>query len=160
MPISRTSFSERAAMLDTIVLLLERCMFQIVAPKKFTPSAGWVLNNTGYGHGLLSRQNPTKKELRQGIYKPRLTLCTKRNPFGQNKILLKIEFSAPKLLFGNNFEELQYKDRMPVIMQLVGALEQMGIITTAETIANAPVSALLRQGYGGDADSIIQKTSH
>lgn len=56
--------------------------------------------------------------------------------------MLKIEFSAPKLLFGNNFIELQYKDRLQAIMKLVGVLRQMGVITTEEIIANAPVSRI------------------
>jgi len=56
--------------------------------------------------------------------------------------LLKIELSLPKLLFGNNFDELQYKDFLPITEKLVDILKQMGVITTAETLAQAPVAAI------------------
>ena len=35
-----------------------------------------------------------------------------------NSIVLKIELSLPKLFFGNNFDELQYKDFSSVIKKL------------------------------------------
>jgi len=130
-------------MVDTIVLLLDKEMFQIDAPEKFTPSAHWALSeNKKYNNNIYSRQNPTKKELLSGIYKPRLTLAPRINLQGQRKIMLRIELSLPKLLFGKNFEELQYKDRIPVITKLVNTLKQMGVITTPDIIASAPVSAI------------------
>jgi len=141
-------------MLDTIVLLLDTDMFQIDKPDRFIPSArhlvrrslgegGWIFTeNQKYNYGIYSRQNPTKKDLRNGIYKPRLTLFSGINLRNKPEIILKIELSLPKLLFGNNFEELQYKDRLPIIVKLVEVLERMGVITTVESIANAPVSTI------------------
>lgn len=119
-------------------------MFQIIDPDKFTPSACWALTDdtTQYRHGMYSKQKATKRNLYNGIYKPCLTLITRKNLYGQYKIVLKIEFSVPKLLFGNNFEELQYKDRIPAIMKLVDVLQQMGIVTTPEIIANARISTI------------------
>lgn len=139
-------------MLDTIVLLLDEEAFQIDKPDKFTPSAGqfvrqslgegeWAKNKR-YIRGMRSTQNPKRGELQKGVYKPRLTLFSRVNPQGMHETFLKIEISLPKLFFGNNFEELQYKDRLPVVVNLVDVLKQMGVVTTVDNIANAPVSAI------------------
>lgn len=97
-------------MIDTIVLRLRNDMFRISDPCKFEPSAQWA-NHTGQpSRGMLSKQNPTKKELLAGIYKPRLTLYPHIALDGNRETILKIELSLPKLLFGNNFDELMLKD--------------------------------------------------
>jgi len=56
--------------------------------------------------------------------------------------VLKIELSLPKLFFGNNFAELQYKHFAPLTAKLVAVLASMGISTTAEYLSQAPVSAI------------------
>jgi len=116
-------------------------MYQITTPDKFTPSARWVLNKT-YSHGIQSKQNPTKKELIQGIYKPRLTLSQQVSPLGHTEAMLKIELSLPKLVFGNNFEELHYKDFEQVNHKLVITLETMGVIVSPTDLAVSPISAI------------------
>lgn len=130
-------------MVDTIVLLLTKDMFIVTDPDKFQPSASWIQSPSALKSRLIqSKQNPTKKELRTGIYKPRLTLSQRMNHLGQYSIVLKIEVSLPKLFFGNNFEELQFKDFVPVARKLVTALESMGISTTLEYLSKAPVSSI------------------
>ena len=62
-------------------------------------------------------QNPTKEDERYGIYKPRLTLI-RRWDGTKGIITLKIEFSIPKLLFGNNFDELSDNDFSDTIKRL------------------------------------------
>lgn len=128
-------------MIDTIVLTLTQDTFEIVDPEAFTPSAAWVFSNRSQ-RGMCSKQNPTKKDLLKGIYKPRLTLAHRVNSAGRREIVLKIELSLPKLLFGNNFAELRFKDFAAVAEQLVTALKTMGVITTLQTIIEAPVSAV------------------
>jgi len=133
-------------MIDTVVLLLTQNMFQISDPDKFKPSARWALHeNTHRTFGLQSKQNPTQKELREGIYKPHLTLSHRINAAGTNEITLKIELSLPKLFFGNNFNELQLKDFPLLINQLVATLKDMRVITTPVVLAQAPVSAVPSQ---------------
>jgi len=139
-------------MIDTIILTLTKDMFQISEPDKFEPSARWALSNN-FNRGLQSKQNPTKKKLLNGIYKPRLTLSHRISKIGR-AIMLKIELSLPKLLFGNNFDELKYKDFLPIAEKLAVTLKEMGIITTAQILSEAPVSAihyskniLLTDGY-------------
>jgi len=56
--------------------------------------------------------------------------------------MLKIELSLPKLFFGNNFDELQYKDFTALVSKLQKVLSVMGVQTTIEALAQAPVSAI------------------
>ncbi len=128
-------------MIDTVVLLLSQDLFQITDPDKFVPSARWIINNRSIAiHGMQSKQNPTKKVLLAGIYKPRLTLRT--NPRNPKEIALKIELSLPKLFYGNNFEELKGKDLQPLLQHLSSTLNQMGVIIDPSSLAAAPVSAI------------------
>lgn len=130
-------------MIDTVVLTLSKDMFTISEPDKFIPSARWALNVNGrFLLGIQSKQNPTKKELLQGIYKPRLTLSHRINSLGKNELSLKVELSLPKLFFGNNFNELRYKDFDPLLNKLAAVLQHMGIVVAVGELAHAPVSAI------------------
>jgi len=132
-------------MLDTIVLTLSKNMYQIFQPDKFEPSARWVLDTNAAlgGRGYISsKQNPTAQELRDGIYKPRLTLTNRYNHTGQREATLKIELSLPKLLFGNNFDELQDTDFDQVVNLLKQKLNGMGVFFFPHCLVNAPVSAV------------------
>lgn len=124
-------------MIDTIVLTLNKDLFEIRYPDLFTPSAQMVL--FAHDRGITAKQNPTKKELLHGIYKPRLTLSHRINAQGKREITLKIEVSLPKLMFGNNFDELQEQDFAAVLIKLATILEQMGVITTTEALADASI---------------------
>ena len=130
-------------MIDTIVLTLSQGTYHISEPDKFMPSAAWAFQPAKSSqHGMQSKQNPTKKELLKGVYKPRLTLAYRRSVTTTKELLLKIELSLPKLIFGNNFNELQYKDFHQVTEKLVAVLAAMGIIVTAQSLAQAPVMAI------------------
>lgn len=87
-------------------------------------------------------QNPTKTELQNGIYKPRLTLTNRFNTSGLRGLTLAIEFSAPKLLYGNNFDELTDNDFDAVIDKLEKVLKTMGIRVFHKLLLVAPVSAI------------------
>lgn len=134
-------------MIDTIVLSLTPEMYQISEPDKFKPSAHWILqaqNKESRLHyrSITSKQNGTKKELLNGIYKPHLTLAYHRGLQGVVEPLLKIELSLPKLVYGNNFNELQYKDFKAITDKLATMLATMGVIVTAEDLTHAPVMAI------------------
>ncbi len=135
-------------MIDTIVLTLSSGMFTIIEKDRFSPSASGLYDRyIGY-YRLGSRgnmkctQNPTPAELRSGIYKPRLTVTKRLNRIGGYDIPLKIEFSAPKLLFGNNFDELVNEDFEPLLTKLVKSLKDMGVLVYSEVLRNASVSAI------------------
>lgn len=138
-------------MIDTIVLTLPQESFAITNPDAFTPSAQWAITENKYAlRGIISKQNPTKKELASGVYNPRLTLlqhpyfakASKGKPTSTVKTLLKIELSLPKLFFGNNFEELTQKQFPDLVQKLCTVLHTMGIATDVETIACASASGI------------------
>src|SRR5579883_2108972 len=117
-------------MLDTIALTLNHMEFEVMEPDAFDPSARGLLQPPYYslgGRGNFScKQNPTKTELERGIYRPRLTL-TKRCANGGYILSLRIEFSAPKLLYHNNFDELQDANFENVLDVLHRKVTCMGI---------------------------------
>ena len=129
-------------MIDTIVFTLGSGMYRITEPDKFSPSARWVENPSLMRCDIRSKQNVKKDELRRGAYKPYLTLSNCKSYNGLRDIILKIELSLPKLLFGNNFQELQYKDFSLITKKLVGKLERMGVQIDEDTLAHAHVSAI------------------
>lgn len=132
-------------MIDTIVLTLKGGMFTILDRDKFTPSANSLYDYAGGFGGrsfMKCTQNPTVSELKRGIYKPRLTLTKRVNRQGGIDIPLKIEFSAPKMLFGNNFDELTDKDFPSLATKLNTTLKQMGVFVLENNLINAPYSAI------------------
>ncbi len=130
-------------MIDTVVLLLDKSMFTITDPDKFKPSAAWALaTHIKDAESIQSKQSHSKKDLLNGIYKPRLLLAHRINHAGGRTIVLRIEVSLPKLLHGNSFVELQYNDFQTLVTKLVASLQTMGVAVTADIIANAPVSAI------------------
>src|SRR3989344_3899843 len=132
-------------MLDTIVLTLSKNMYYISEPDMFEPSAKLILgDNTSLGsRGYFpAKQNPSKRELQNGFYKPRLSLTNRFNHTGNQEATLKIELSLPKLLFGNNFDELTLSDFDPVTTLLISRLKEMGVMVFTKVMENAPVSAI------------------
>jgi len=68
---------------------------------------------------------------------------TKRfNATGRHEATLAIEFSAPKLLYGNNFDELTENDFTPVIELLQSKLKEMGVGVFTNILEIAPVSVV------------------
>jgi hypothetical protein len=132
-------------MLDTIALSLDKHQFDVRGPDRFSPSARGLLFPPYYALGgrgnFACVQNPTKADLEAGRYMPRLTL-SKRQKEGGFSTTLRIEFSAPKLIFGNNFDELRSQDFEPVLSALRLALERMQVRVTEDTLRAARVSAI------------------
>jgi hypothetical protein len=134
-------------MIDTIVLTLYENSFKIVEHDKFSPSTRVLYNLTklnllGGRANLTCVQNPSVTELRAGNYKPRLTATKRLDKYHNYQITLKIEFSIPKLLFGNNFDELEDADSPLVVSKLKQRLSDMGVSVSELVLANAPVSAI------------------
>ncbi|MFA6263728.1 MAG: hypothetical protein WCW33_04125 [Candidatus Babeliales bacterium] len=119
-------------MLDTIVLTLAEESYAILEPQKFTVCV------RGGGFSSL-RQNPVKNERH---YKPRLTQTTCTKHIGGAFTILKIELSLPKLIFGNNFDELQQEDFDRVVEKLRITLEDMGVKIDTQALKKAAVSTI------------------
>ncbi len=132
-------------MLDTIALSLNQTEFEVTDTAKFSPSAKGLYVKPYYELGGRSNfncyQNPTKSEYEAGIYKPRLTL-TKRPAHVGYAITLRCEFSAPKLLFGNNFDELLDADFERLLDILQSKLSGMGVRVKKEILRKGQVSGI------------------
>lgn len=127
-------------MLDTIVLTIPWGHFMITDHNKFSPSTENLVAGTKFGSRGFAKytQNPTKAETFEGEYKPRLTI-TDRAGSGRN---LKIEFSVPKLLFGNNVDEVTEEDFPEILETLKTRLSSMGIKVLVPILENAAVSVI------------------
>lgn len=117
-------------MIDTIILEIPIKFLAIIDTAKFRPNARQIETYTGYG----SCKNNSNAEDKKKGYRPKLTLI-KRGEM----IILKIEFSAPKLLFGNNLDEVEEKDFYAMVGQLQSVVKDMGVILQISQIENAKV---------------------
>jgi hypothetical protein len=105
-------------MVDTVKLLIKVTDPLILRRGTFYPHSVEQLVNT-YGVGRIFL-NPSPSYAKVGKYMPRLTLHKRPNrTYGVN-YQLAVEFSAPKMLFNNNFDELNDSD----FEQLLAALQQ------------------------------------
>ncbi len=87
-----------------------------------------------------TKRNPTSTEKTCKIYIPRLTLIKRvRDGFHTE---LRIEFSIPKLLFGNNFQEVDDTDFEEIVSSLEQKLAYMQVDMSEDRIRNARVSAI------------------
>jgi len=129
-------------MIDTITLRLNEPEFKISNHKKFSPSSEGLFfppySKMGGKAYLDCYQNPTRKELQNGDYRPQLTL-RKTWVDGIPRIFLYIQFSAPKVIYNNNFDELTDEDFGYLADRLQSKLAVMGVLTTSKDIINAPV---------------------
>lgn len=121
-------------------------MFAILEPDKFEPSASYVIDQskTLGGRGYTTcKQNTTKSDRLNGIYRPYLTL-TRRYRDGRSVLMLKIQLSLPKLMHGNNFDELTDADYPKIIEKLRWQLIVMGVRVwdVSNTLDNVMVSGI------------------
>ena len=131
-------------MIDTICLLIPKANMSY-------PSgiATWNLYSKTEFYEKYVR-NPSKTEKETGKYFPRLTGY--RRGFSEDTV--RIEFSAPKLLYLNNLDELEESDFSELIEVLQKRLKTMGVRVFKVVLQNASVSSvhfskniLLKNGY-------------
>lgn len=130
-------------MIDTVVMILEMGKFTITKPDRFSPPADLAKDRIKLGKngGYKFVCNPTKLE-KEANYYPRITLNQQCFANGSHITKLKIEFSAPKLVFKNNFDELDDQDFDLVIDLLFKRLNEMGILTKKELLINAYIQKI------------------
>src|SRR5262249_19796943 len=80
--------------------------------------------------------NPTAEDKRLNVYKPRLTLYKRGSIFE-----LKVEFSAPKLIYKNNLQELTEGQFEQVLELLKRKMEEMGVLVSIATLKAAAVGS-------------------
>lgn len=132
-------------MIDTVLLKIPADKFAVTKPDSFEPNAMGLLrapflpfNGQPY---IKAINNPSKEDLKQGIYRPRLTIY-KRVARGGFRINLHVELSLPKLIFGNNFDELDDVHFDAVIAALKKQLLLMGVLVTQDNLRAAAVHAV------------------
>ena len=134
-------------MVDTVVISLDRAKFKIPPSSydNFTPSARGLLEPPYYSLGgqkmIKCVLNPTATDKKSGIYLPRLTLYKAVRANGIS-VFLHIEFSAPKVLFNNNFDELTDDNFADLCQALAKKIRHMGVYVFAPMIEKAEVKAI------------------
>lgn len=132
-------------MLDTVALVMDSSMFAILNYDAFDPSARSLFQppyaRLGGRGSTKCRLNATRAELQSGKYYPRLTL-TKRAVSGGFQITLRIEFSVPKLLYGNNFDEVRDDQFELVLETLKERLKEKGILLRRTKLEDVQLSKI------------------
>ncbi len=122
-------------MLDTIILQIplincnipDKSRFHLIMAKK---------SKDGIRIFAKYANNPTSEDARLNIYKPMLTIIETIRA-----TTLKIEFSAAKLLYKNNLQELTETKFMEVVRTLKKLMADMGVFVNEDIIINALVTA-------------------
>ena len=132
-------------MIDTICLLIPKNKMVFLSG-----ASSWELYSKTEQYEKYVR-NPSKAEKTTGKYFPRLTGYKRYYSQDSN---VRIEFSAPKLLYLNNLDELEDDDFPKVIEFLQDRLKTMGVRVFKNVLENASVSSvhfskniLLKDGY-------------
>jgi len=125
-------------MIDTIVLTLLNNQFKVKDINKFSPpfEEKRSKNNARFKYIY----NPSKYQ-KQISYYPRLTILQQSFAMGSDS-KLKIEFSVPKLLFGNNFVEIDNSCFDLIINNLFKKLDDMAISTSKSCLISAYVQKI------------------
>lgn len=118
-------------MLDTLILEIPINFLQITNPDRFKPRANILQTLNGY---IACKQNPTADDRKRGIYKPKLTIMKRGG-----MTILKTEFSAPKMIFGNNLEELEDKNYLELVLKIQRIIREMGVSLNVQQIEKAKV---------------------
>ncbi len=142
-------------MIDTVCLLVPKDKMRFI-----TGASSWELYSKTDQYQKFVR-NPSKIEKDTGNYFPRLTGYRRR---GSQDVNVRIEFSAPKLIYLNNLDELEDKDFPTVVNVLQERLKDMGVVLKRSVIEMASVSSVhfsknisLTEGY--TASHIISEIS-
>ena len=138
-------------MLDTIIIELPQGSYSIIRPEHFGPLSPAQLDNS-HGGFAQTFNNPTAADKQKGLYLPRLTLLKRGN-----RQFLKAEFSAPKILYGNNVDEIAETDKEALLKSLRDKLAYMGVMVWSHKLSPANIIGLhlgknvrLRREYPAD----------
>lgn len=126
-------------MIDTVILVLPKDKVMTLDIAGLYP---WDLQSRTPVYDKFVK-NPATKDKKQGLYFPRLTgFKRKQKRIGEWESTIKIEFSAPKLLYQNNLDELVDADFGAVVNALHERLKLMGVVINIKDLQTAPVKAV------------------
>ena len=100
----------------------------------------WNYRRRGPGYEVLTL-GTRSMEKREGVYYPVIEGILRSNK-GVQEASVKIKFSVPKLMYGNNVDELTGKEFKAVINVLQIRLRALGLGITTDSLANAIVRTL------------------
>lgn len=131
-------------MIDTVLLNIPFERFEIMDRERFSPSArgfiGFPPIFMGTQKTIRAVNNPTKAQ-KETAYYPNLTLF-KSLRRGGYQVYMHVQFSAQKLIYGNNFDEISEVELDKVCETLHIRLKDMGVLITPANIRNAAVSGI------------------
>jgi hypothetical protein len=126
-------------MIDTVILSIPLKKVQMLEPIA-SGTEQWDLQAKRSGYRKFVK-NPTERELATGLYFPLLT--AHRRKIGAAWVeMVDIQFSAPKLLYRNNLDELTEAAFEEIIIELADRLQRMGIIAGRQVLRDAEVRAV------------------
>ncbi len=124
-------------MIDTVCLTLPRRHI-ILLDENNDKIPNWDLYSRTETYAKYVR-NPSFAERNTGQYFPRITAYSRKC---QSEQQIKIEFSAPKLIYRNNLEELSDDQFEDVIKELQDRLKRMGVSIFKKMLMEAPVTSV------------------
>jgi len=137
-------------MIDTIILSIPREKINLTAPNGYQP---WTLQSRTNVYDKFVN-NPSKKDMESGRYFPRLTAYKRKMSGPGWNTSIKIEFSAPKLIYENNLDELIDDQFNMVAIALQNRLREKGVIISIDDLVNAEARSVhysknieLQNGY-------------
>ncbi|MBT6955027.1 MAG: hypothetical protein HN964_02285 [Candidatus Jacksonbacteria bacterium] len=119
-------------MLDTVILKIPEGYYTVMDKQKFTPHYSNLENSTG---SFMKATNNTQKE------KCRITAEKRTLRSGKLETTLKLEFSVPKLLYGNNLQEIDENHIELIIDKLSETLRNADVLIFSNLLEKAPVSS-------------------
>lgn len=141
-------FNNQFNMIDTIILLLPK-----EQAKATIGSDPWSLQSRTPAYDKFVK-NPSKKNTDSGRYFPRLTGFNRKMSGPGWSSTTRIEFSAPKLIYENNLDELTEDQFDKVAQVLQDRILEMGVIISLDDLKNASVKSVhysknieLQNGY-------------
>lgn len=139
-------------MIDTVVLSIPKSM-AILRDRTAEGVPEWDMQaKTGIYKKFV--KNPSSKDKESGLYFPRLTGLIRSRGRMESESTIRIEFSVPKLIYGNNVDELTDTQFPEVIKTLRSRLVLMGVTFAEKDLVEAPVMSVhysknvqLKNGY-------------
>lgn len=129
-----------------MVLTLKPDQLKVTKPERFKPNARAVLrlfdSDIRFEGHTKAVCNPSKADVTTGQYKPRMTLTGRTDKVGSYQVTLRVEASLPKLIFGNNFDELTDRDFGRVLDTLSDQMASQGVICPFHELRFAEVSSI------------------